>query len=128
MATPVDQDKDGTLLAEARAECENTPVLAQGMDLFKSILLRDSLSADGKNLWIDYETLYPLLDQMNCSGIRVYSINGMFDINASNNFLIFNNLTVQKRLLIRPGQHAGAAVITCEPGPVTLYLHCPLVR
>jgi putative CocE/NonD family hydrolase len=107
MATPVDQDKDGTLLAQARADRANTSALSEGMTLLESIPFRDSLNSDGKNAWIDYETLYPLLEKINRSGIPVYLINGWYDIYARDNFLIYNNLTVPKRLLVRPTDHAG---------------------
>jgi len=106
MATPVDQDKDGTLLAQARAERANTSALSAGMTLLESIPFRDSLNADGKKAWIDYETLYPWLDKINRSGTPVYLINGWYDIYARDNFLIYNNLTVPKRLLIRPTDHS----------------------
>jgi putative CocE/NonD family hydrolase len=107
MATPVDQDKDGTLLAQARAERANESALSEGMTLLEGIPFRDSLNPDGTNAWIYYETLYPLLDKINHSGTAVYLINGWYDIYARDNFLIYNNLTVPKRLLVRPTDHAG---------------------
>jgi uncharacterized protein len=106
MATPVDQDKDGTLLAQARAERENTSALSAGMALLEGIPFRDSLNSDGKEAWIDYETLYPLLEKINRSGTPVYLINGWYDIYARDNFLIYKNLTVPKRLLVRPTDHS----------------------
>jgi putative CocE/NonD family hydrolase len=107
MATPVDQDKDGTLLAQARTERANEAALSEGMTLLESIPFRDSFNSDGKNAWIDYESLYPLLDRINRSDTPVYLINGWYDIYARDNFLIYNNLTVPKRLLVRPTDHAG---------------------
>jgi putative CocE/NonD family hydrolase len=107
MSTPVDQDKDGTLLAQARAERLNTSALAEAVGQFDSIPYRDSLMEDGTKLWIRDETLYPLIDRINRSGVPVYLINGWYDIYARDNFLIYNNLTVPKRLLVRPTDHAG---------------------
>ncbi len=107
MATPVDQDKDGVLLAQARAERQNISALSEGVSVFEGVPFRDSLGPDGKNTWLDYQTLYPLLDRINRSGIPVYLINGWYDIYARDNFLIYNNLTVPKRLLVRPTDHAG---------------------
>jgi uncharacterized protein len=107
MATPVGQDKDGTLLAQARAERQNTSALAEAVGEFGSIPYRDSLMEDGVNIWIRDETLYPLIEQINRSGVPVYLINGWYDIYARDNFLIYNNLTVPKRLLVRPTDHAG---------------------
>jgi putative CocE/NonD family hydrolase len=48
-----------------------------------------------------------LLDHINRSRVPVYLINGWYDIYARDNFLIYNNLTVPKRLLVRPTDHAG---------------------
>ncbi len=107
MATPVDQDKYGTLLAQARAERKNTSALAESVAGFQNIAFRDSPGADGKAVWGDYQTLYPLLDKINRSGTAVYLINGWYDIYARDNFLIYENLTVPKRLLVRPTDHAG---------------------
>jgi putative CocE/NonD family hydrolase len=106
MATPVDQDKDGSLLAQARAERQNTSAMAEAVGEFDSIPYRDSVR-DGTNFWIRDETLYPLLDRINRSDVPVYLINGWYDIYARDNFLIYNNLTVPKKLLVRPTDHAG---------------------
>ena len=107
MATPVDQDKDGTLLAQARAERQNTSALAGAVAGFDSVPYRDSLTPSGNSAWIGWNTLYPLLEKINRSGIPVYLINGWYDIYARDNFLIYANLTVPKRLLVRPTDHAG---------------------
>jgi hypothetical protein len=106
MATPVDQDKDGALLAQARAERGNSSALADTAAGFKNIAYADSLGPDGKAVW-GMQTLYPFLDKINRSGTPVYLINGWYDIYARDNFLIYENLTVPKRLLVRPTDHAG---------------------
>jgi putative CocE/NonD family hydrolase len=105
MATPVDQDTDGALLAQARAERQNTSALSEGVA--DTPPYRDSLTADGQPLWLRYQTLYPLLDRINRAGVPVYLINGWYDIYARDNFLIYANLAVPKRLLVRPTDHAG---------------------
>jgi putative CocE/NonD family hydrolase len=106
MATPVDQDPDGTLLAQARAERQNTSALAKLVTSRDGVAYRDDLTAD-KPLWMQYWTLYPLLDRINRAGVPVYLINGWYDIFARDNFLIYANLTGPKRLLVRPTDHAG---------------------
>jgi uncharacterized protein len=107
MTTPVDQDTDGALLAQARAERNAAVALSEGMSQLEDFPYRDSLSSDGQKFWTTEQTLYPLLDPINRSGIPVYLINGWYDIYARDNFLIYNNLTVPKRLLVRPTDHAG---------------------
>jgi putative CocE/NonD family hydrolase len=107
LSTPVDQDKDGSLLAQARAERQDTVTLATQAEGAESAAFRDVLTPDGQNLWIDHETLYPLLDQINRAGVPVYLIDGWYDIYARDDFLIYANLTVPKRLLVRPTDHSG---------------------
>jgi putative CocE/NonD family hydrolase len=114
MATPVDQDTDGALLGQARAERNATIALSEGMTQLEDFSYRDSLSSDGQRFWITQQMLYPLLDRINRSGIPVYLINGWYDIYARDNFLIYNNLTVPKRLLVRPTDHAGIEESTSE--------------
>jgi hypothetical protein len=107
MSTPVDGDKDGSLLAQARAERLSSVALSEGAASFETIPYRDSLGPTGENIWITYQTLYPLLDRINKSGTPVYLINGWYDLYARDNFQIYNNLTVPKHLLVRPTDHAG---------------------
>ena len=110
MATPVDQDTDGALLAQAQAERQNTSALASGAAYFASIPFRDSLTPEGKDPWTSYSALYPLMEKINQSGTPVYLINGWYDIFARDNFLIYNNLTVPKKLLVRPTDHSSIEV------------------
>ena len=107
LSTPVDQDKDGSLLAQARGERGDTSILANRTESIQSAPFRDILTPDGQNLWIDHQTLYPLLDRINRSGIPVYLIDGWYDIYARDDFLIYANLSVPKRLMVRPTDHSG---------------------
>ncbi len=113
LATPVEQDKDGILLAQARAERSNTAALADQAGRAGNVAFRDVLTPDGNNLWEDYQALYPLLDRINRSGVSVYLIGGWFDIYARDDFMIYANLTVPKRLLFRPMDHSTIEA----PGP-----------
>ena len=106
LATPVDQDPDGSLLAQARAERGGIE-LAEKVVGFEQVPYRDALTPSGRNYWVDYHTLYPLLDDVNRSGTAVYLINGWYDIYARDNFLTYANLTVPKRLMVRPTDHSG---------------------
>jgi putative CocE/NonD family hydrolase len=107
MATPVDQDTDGTLLAKAQTERQNTSALAAGAEYFASIPFRDSLTPEGRDAWTTYHTLYPLLDKINGSSTAIYLIDGWYDLYARDDFLIYNNLTVPRKLLVRPTDHSG---------------------
>jgi hypothetical protein len=107
MATPVDADTDGALLAQARAERRQASALANDVTSAAAAPFRDVMTSDGQNLWVDHQTLYPLLDKINASGIPVYLIDGWYDIYDRDDIMIYTNLTVPKRLLIRPTDHAG---------------------
>jgi len=105
LATPVDQDKDGSLLAQAREERRGYS-LADGVSRTANVSYRDVITPDGENYWEDHMSLYPLTDRINQSGVPFYLINGWYDIYARDDFLIYNNLNVPKRMLIRPTDHS----------------------
>jgi hypothetical protein len=107
MATPVDQDADGTLLAQAQAERQSASALVTATEYFASVGFRDSVSSQGTDVWTTYNTLYPLLEEINRSGTPTYLIDGWYDIYARDDFLIYANLTLPKRLLVRPTDHSG---------------------
>jgi putative CocE/NonD family hydrolase len=106
LSTPVDQDKDGSLLAQAREERRGAS-LADIANSIPAISFRDVKSSAGGNHWEQNQSLYPLLDRINRSGIPVYLIDGWYDIYARDDFLIYANLTVPKRLMVRPLDHSG---------------------
>jgi hypothetical protein len=106
LATPVDQDVDGSLLAEARAE-RNGVELARAAVGFEAVPYRDSIISDGENFWIDHHALYPILEGVNHSGTAVYLIDGWYDLYARDDFLIYVNLTVPKRMMVRPTDHSN---------------------
>jgi putative CocE/NonD family hydrolase len=106
--TPVDSDKDGTLLAQARKERGGLTLGKQSEGWLKPFPFRDSTTSDGNKVWEGTANLYPLLDRINKSGIPVYMTNGWYDLfsGASDTFLWYANLTVPKRLLVRPVDHS----------------------
>ncbi len=106
MATPVDRDKEGTLLAQVRAE-RGRAALTEGAESVTGAEFRDALTPGGENYWIDHMALYPFIERINRSGVPAYLINGWYDLYARDNFLIYANLTVPKRLLVRPTDHSN---------------------
>lgn len=107
MATPVDSDKDGTLLAQARAERHGNNIGETAVNAMSQYPFRDSLTSSGKEMW-DALAVYPTLPGVNQSGVAVYLINGWYDPLARENFLIYANLTGPKRLLVRAADHGQA--------------------
>ncbi len=107
MATPADRDVDGSLLTQARAE-RGALELGEKVLNFEKAPYRDIImTQSGRNFWVDNNALYPLLEDVNRSGIAVYLINGWYDIYARDNFFTYANLRVPKRLMVRPTDHSG---------------------
>ncbi len=106
LATPVDTDTDGSLLAQALEERKGNS-LADYVASMPEISFRDLKTTSGAPYWEKYQSLYPYLDKINQSGIPVYLIDGWYDIYSRDDFLIYNNLSVPKRMLIRPTDHSN---------------------
>jgi len=106
--TPVDSDKGGSLLAQAHKERGGSTLAKQSEVWFRKFPFRDSLTADGNRVWEGSGNLYPLLDRINQSGVPVYMTTGWYDLfsGANDMFLWYANLTVPKRLLVRPADHS----------------------
>jgi putative CocE/NonD family hydrolase len=113
VATPVDSDTDGALLAQARAERAVESALAEGVANLTHFPFRDALMPDGQKVWGPDHTLYPLFEKINQEGVPVYLINGWYDIYVRDNFMTYANLSVPKRLLVRPTDHSAIEA----PGP-----------
>ncbi len=108
VVTPVDSDKDGSLLVQARKERSGSTLAKQSEVWFKKFPFRDSTTSNGIKIWEGPANLYPLLDRINRSGIPVYMTTGWYDLfsGAGDMFLWYANLTVPKRLIIRPADHS----------------------
>jgi hypothetical protein len=106
--TPVDSDKDGSLLAQARKERSGSTLAKQSEVWFRKFPFRDSITPGGIKIWEGPANLYPLLDRINQSGIPVYMTTGWYDLfsGAHDMFLWYANLTVPRRLLVRPADHS----------------------
>jgi len=106
--TPVDSDRDGSLLAQARKERGGSTLGKQSEGWLKPFPFRDSTTPDGNKIWEGPANLYPLLDRINKSGIPVYMTNGWYDLfsGAHDMFLWYANLTLPRRLLVRPADHS----------------------
>lgn len=104
LTTPVDRDKDGSLLAEARAERRVGSMGREAIGVMEKFQFRDTPMADGRRFW-ELISLYPMLESINKSGVPVYLTNGWFDPLARENIFLYSNLKVPKRLIVRPTDH-----------------------
>jgi len=100
---PVDSDKDGTLLAQARQERSGAEQRVSDLVQYP---FRDSTLEDGRFLW-KILAVYPFIERVNNSGIPVYMTTGWYDIFLGDMFLWYDNLSVPKRLTVRPLDHSG---------------------
>jgi putative CocE/NonD family hydrolase len=106
LATPVDGDEDGLLLAQARAERSGAAVGVKSAEVMEKYPFRDSATAEGKRVWEADFALYPFLDRINEAGVPIYMTSGWYDLFTSDMFLWYANLTVPRRLVVRPLDHS----------------------
>jgi uncharacterized protein len=107
VVTPVDSDTDGALLARALDERRERTVARQSVN-FRNFPFRDSATAQGVQIWKGAAAVYPLLDRVNRAQVPVYMTVGWYDIFAVDAFLLYGNLTVPRRLTVRPIDHSAA--------------------
>ncbi len=94
--------KDHAPLAE-----RSNATLGEQLDLSNErYAFRDSLTPDGKELWRG-AALYPFIDRINRANVPIYLTTGWYDIFAGDAFFWWDNLTVPKRLTVRPLDHTG---------------------
>jgi putative CocE/NonD family hydrolase len=105
--TPVDRDTDGALLARARAE-RGTRTVAEAIEAaINAFPFRDSTGPTGvPALWSDDFMPYAHLDRINQAGVPMYLSVGWYDIFTRDAFLLYSNLDVPKRLVVRPLDHS----------------------
>lgn len=103
--TPVDRDRDGTLLTQARQERAQAPGVSFA-DFARMFPFRDGAIPNGMKIWTEAAAGYPFLERINRSGIPIYLVTGWYDLCGRDMFLWYANLTVPKRLLVRPLDHS----------------------
>jgi len=106
LATPVDGDKNGVLLARVRAERSGSTVGEKSLEVLREYPFHDSTTMDGKNVWEGDFALYPFIERINQAGVPIYMTNGWYDLFTGDMFLWYANLTVPRRLIVRPLDHS----------------------
>ncbi len=102
----MDSDENGELLALAREERSGETLGETSSDLFKKYPFRDSVLNDGTRLYENRAALYPFLERINTAKIPVYMTTGWYDLFTGDMFFWYKNLTVPKRLVVRPADHS----------------------
>ncbi|HUH97757.1 MAG TPA: CocE/NonD family hydrolase [Anaerolineales bacterium] len=105
MATPVDSDPDGVLLAQAFASRQSTLNVQNAAEVSRQAPYQDSATPDGTLVYKTMD-LYPFIDRINRSHTAIYMTVGWADIFTADMFFWYNNLSVPKRLTIRPTDHS----------------------
>jgi uncharacterized protein len=105
--TPVDHDRDGRLLAQARAERRDATVGEKITAGFKQYRYRDSTTPEGYPLWLDSMADPRFLRRFNQARVPTYLVAGWYDLFVRDMLQLYNNLSVPKRLLLRPLDHSG---------------------
>jgi putative CocE/NonD family hydrolase len=105
LATPVDGDPDGVLLAQARASRQNTVSIQNASEVAAQYPYNDSTNPDGINLWQTMD-LYPLIDRINNTHTAIYMTVGWYDLFTADMFYWYANLNVPKHLTVRPTDHS----------------------
>jgi putative CocE/NonD family hydrolase len=105
--TPVDRDQDGKLLALARLERREATVGEKFTEVFKQYRYRDSTTPEGYSIWLDSMAHPPFMTRVNQARVPVYMVAGWYDLFARDMFILYANLSVPKRLLVRPLDHSS---------------------
>jgi putative CocE/NonD family hydrolase len=105
LATPVDSDPNGALLAQARESRKTVVGVQNANEVAIQCPYRDSMTSDGVNPW-QVMSLYPFIDRINQSHTAIYLTVGWYDIFTADMFYWYNNLSVPRRLTIRLTDHS----------------------
>ncbi len=99
---PVDEDRDGSLLAGAVSEH-----LLHGSDVYTTyaaLPFRNSADPSGRTQVIE-RSIYPRMAAIERSGIAIYHVAGWYDGFTRDGILAYTNLVTPKRLTVGPWFH-----------------------
>jgi putative CocE/NonD family hydrolase len=75
-------------------------------EIMRKYPFRDSMTSDGDNVWEGDYALYPFIDRINRAGLPIYMTNGWYDLFTGDMFRWYANLSVPRRLIVRPLDHS----------------------
>lgn len=107
VVTPVDSDPEGHELARL-LEWRRGHTISEQSVRFRDFPFRDSTTSAGVEIWKGPGAVYPLLDRVNRANVPAYLTVGWYDLFSADAFLLFNALTVPRRLTVRPIDHSEA--------------------
>ncbi len=104
VATPVDSDPEGVLLEQARESREKTTSIQTANEIAAKHPYRDSVTQQGINYY-HLMDLSPFIDRINHSSTAIYMTVGWYDLFTADMVYWYNNLSVPRRLTVRPTDH-----------------------
>ena len=113
LATPVDSDPDGVLLAQARASRKGAIGILDANEILIRSPYRDSIAPDGTNPY-EANDLYPFIERINQAQTPIYMTVGWYDIFTADMFYWYNNLSVPRRLTVRPTDHSQVSATRAD--------------
>jgi putative CocE/NonD family hydrolase len=105
LATPVDSDPEGVLLDEALEERQNKLGVQNAVEIMRQAPFRDSVTPDGIHPH-EIMNLYPFVDRINQGHTAIYMTVGWYDLFTADMFYWYDNLSVPRRLTVRPTDHS----------------------
>ncbi|HLO29604.1 MAG TPA: CocE/NonD family hydrolase [Anaerolineales bacterium] len=108
MATPVDSDPEGKLLAQARASRNSKVSAKSALEIARQYPFRDGIAADGTSTW-QLIALDPFIERINQAQTPIYMTVGWYDVFTADIFYWYDNLRAPKRLTVRPTDHSQAS-------------------
>jgi putative CocE/NonD family hydrolase len=76
-------------------------------DAISKFQFRDSITPEGYKVWLDSMAHPPYMNRVNLSRVPAYMVAGWYDLFVRDMFLLYANLSVPKRLLVRPLDHSS---------------------
>ena len=103
-AVPVDGDEDRALLTQAvKQHAHNGPQTGP----FENLPYRDLWSAQSDSIYWNQVSASTYKDRINGVGAAIYLHGGLFDVFRRDTFIMYQNLTVPKKLIVGPWYHCG---------------------
>ena len=103
-AVPVEGDEDRVLLTQAVMQhAHNGPQTGP----FEELQYRDDWSEQADGAYWDMVSASTYKDRINAAGAAIYLHGGLFDVFRRDTFVMYQNLTVPKKLIVGPWYHCG---------------------
>jgi len=108
MAVPVDGDEDRVLLKQA---VQQHAMNGSQVKPFKELHFRDDWSEQADGEYWNMVSASTNKDKINAVGAAIYLVGGLFDVFRRDTFVMYQNLTVPRKLIVGPWYHCQESEI-----------------